>query len=76
MALPWKSAFWLSPFQRLIALSFAKISDQHLTNRDISKSWLEKYTSRPVEYLPVFSNVGEINFYIRYAPKCVGCIWQ
>lgn len=61
MALPWKSAFWLSPFQRLIALSFAKISDQHLTNRDISKSWLEKYTSRPVEYLPVFSNVGEIN---------------
>lgn len=57
---PWRSAFWLSPWQRGIVRALAQISDFWLTNRAASGHWIaQRSAPRPHAVLPVFSNVGE-----------------
>lgn len=59
---PTSSSFWLSPVQRWVALSLAKLSDQVITNRAGSARWLENripaHRGR-IHASPVFSNLGE-----------------
>jgi hypothetical protein len=59
---PWKSQFWASPIQRLLAARLIEISDCSLTNTDLHATMLnglsaDKCHDFPI--LPVFSNVGE-----------------
>ncbi len=59
---PTSSSFWLSPVQRWVTLSLAKLSDQVITNRAGSALWLENrvpiHRGR-IHASPVFSNLGE-----------------
>jgi hypothetical protein len=58
---PWRSSFWLFPFQRLLARRLLAASDGAITS-------LERYVGRlgrpapneGVEVMPVFSTVGEV----------------
>jgi hypothetical protein len=57
---PWRSAFWLSPWQRHLAARLARVSDGIVTSLDLYASYLRR--GRPaaaVHVLPVFSSVGE-----------------
>jgi len=58
---PWTSAFWISPVQRYVAISLAKLCQAVVTNRAKSADWLRRYVSAEtsVRVQPVFSNVGE-----------------
>lgn len=58
---PWRSSFWLSPFQRLITTRLLAQSDFWLTNRRASADWLAQRggTGKPSVTFPVISNVGE-----------------
>ncbi|MBK9785788.1 MAG: hypothetical protein IPP59_17260 [Betaproteobacteria bacterium] len=57
---PWKSSFWLSPIQRIIAKKIAERADFWVTNREKSADWLMQYAgNKPHAVLPVYSNVGE-----------------
>lgn len=60
---PTNSSFWLSPVQRWVAASLARLSDRVITNRAGSAEWLQKRA--PVHHdqirvSPVFSNLGEV----------------
>lgn len=70
---PWKSAFWLSSFQREVALELAAMSDFWMTNREGSAEWLRQYAGdKPHAVLPVFSNVGEmLDYSSMRVPKVV-----
>lgn len=60
---PTSSSFWLSPFQRWVAMSVARLSDRVITNRTASAQWLEKHAPGhrgQVRVSPVFSNLGEV----------------
>jgi hypothetical protein len=57
---PWRTAFWMSPAQRYIAIRMVRLCDYWITNRELSETWLRKYSTTKLNaVLPVFSNVGE-----------------
>jgi hypothetical protein len=59
---PWRSSFWTSPLQSWIAKTLARRSEQRITNRAASATWLAAASHHPmnaISALPVFSNVGE-----------------
>jgi hypothetical protein len=59
---PWRSAFWLSPLQRLIARRLHALADVPLTNVERYARWLWRGRlppSAPRRIWPVLSNVGE-----------------
>jgi hypothetical protein len=61
---PTTSSFWLSPIQRWVAWTLARLSDQIIANRTASAVWLEKHAPGhrgKVFVSPVFSNLGEVN---------------
>jgi hypothetical protein len=58
---PWRSAFWLSPWQAAIARRLALLADAVWTNAEQHARWLAG-TAHPdcrIHWRPVFSNVGE-----------------
>ncbi|MGV3660324.1 MAG: hypothetical protein ACO1TE_09060 [Prosthecobacter sp.] len=60
---PTSSSFWLSPVQRWVAASLAKLSDRLITNRAASAKWLEAHVPSQrgqIRVSPVFSNLGEV----------------
>lgn len=67
---PWRSAFWLSGLQALIATRLARMADAVWTNTAQHAGWLRETvdTTTPVHVRPVFSNVGE--------PVCVPALAQ
>lgn len=57
---PWRTAFWLSPWQARLARGFARTADVVLTNAEAHAVWLRRMSpGRRVDVAPVFSNVGE-----------------
>ncbi len=61
---PWRSAFWLSPFQRYIVRRLAERCDFWITSSESNAQWLRRFAgNKPHAVLPVFSNVGEITVY-------------
>ena len=58
---PWRSAFWLSQVQALIARRLARMSDALWTNTNQHARWLRAAvgSSRQIVVRPVFSNIGE-----------------
>jgi len=64
MAPPWRSSFWLSPVQRYIAASLARLSDYWVTNREGSARWLKRFTPGDRgTVLPICSTIGEPTSY-------------
>ncbi|MDY7012619.1 MAG: glycosyltransferase family 1 protein [Cyanobacteriota bacterium] len=59
---PWTSSFWLSPWQKQLAIRLLKLSDRVLTSRE-NYAKLLHHLSRDrhaeISILPVFSNIGE-----------------
>jgi hypothetical protein len=63
--LPWQSSFWLSPLQKNIATRLVRLSDRCITNTQGHAEILSKLVPNPeFKYisLPVFSNMGELNY--------------
>lgn len=57
---PWRSSFWLSPVQRRLAASVARLSDGIATSLALYSRRVSPWTAgREVRVLPVFSTVGE-----------------
>jgi hypothetical protein len=57
---PWKSAFWLRPFQVRIAGNFIGLSDSCFVSNSVIKSAIENYApDKRVHLVPVMSNFGE-----------------
>lgn len=58
---PWRSAFWLSRLQALIAARLARMADVLWTNTECHAGWLRDATdtTATIAVQPVFSNVGE-----------------
>ncbi len=58
---PWKSAFWVSRLQAVIAERLAHRADELWTNAERHARWLRKVPTlaAQVHAYPVFSNVGE-----------------
>ncbi|MGH8101080.1 MAG: hypothetical protein ACREIW_07265 [Chthoniobacterales bacterium] len=57
---PWKSAFWLCPFQRRIAKSIAQISNAAIVSSETMLQELRQLTPEiSASVHPVFSNFGE-----------------
>ncbi|MES2099800.1 MAG: hypothetical protein V4569_08280 [Pseudomonadota bacterium] len=58
---PWRSAFWLSRWQALIAARLARMADALWTNTEQHARWLARVVepATPIRVRPVFSNVGE-----------------
>lgn len=59
---PWQSSFWLSPVQRYVAASLARLSDRVASTSPFGVAWLDgvrRPQASPARLLPVFSNVGE-----------------
>lgn len=58
---PWRSAFWLSRLQALIAARLARSADALWTNTEQHARWLRRAvgSKTAVEVRPVFSNIGE-----------------
>jgi hypothetical protein len=57
---PWRSSFWLSPWQRRLASRLLKVSDSAVTNVELYRRRLSQW--RPgvaARLLPVFSTIGE-----------------
>ncbi|HKV06553.1 MAG TPA: glycosyltransferase family 1 protein [Thermoanaerobaculia bacterium] len=60
MGPPWRSSFWLSPFQRRLAGALARSSAGVVTSLELyKKNLLGRAPGREVSVLPVFSTVGE-----------------
>jgi hypothetical protein len=61
MGPPWRSSFWLSPRQRRLAASLAKLSDGMVTSMGYYRRILQQWVPRKeILVLPVFSTVGEV----------------
>lgn len=58
---PWTSSFWLSALQKNITRKLYLLSDTVITNRKGFAGILNSFSSKPVDVMPVFSNVGEIS---------------
>ena len=57
---PWRSAFWLQPFQRGIARSIARLSDACVVTNRTAQAQLRRLAADiPVSVQPVPSNFGE-----------------
>jgi hypothetical protein len=58
---PWRSAFWLAPWQAQIARRLAQRADAVWTNTEDHAAWLRRQLQpwNEVQVWPVFSNVGE-----------------
>jgi hypothetical protein len=58
---PWRSAYWLQPWQRRTAQRLVRLSDMVVTNSAHHLAWLrgQAPVSLPMSARPVFSNVGE-----------------
>ncbi len=58
---PWRSAFWLQPWQRRTAQRLVRLSDTVVTNSEHHLAWLRAQApaTLPMAAQPVFSNVGE-----------------
>ena len=59
---PWRSAFWVSRLQALIAARLARHADAVWTNTEHHANWLRRVVDSRirVRVRPVFSNVGEL----------------
>ncbi|MBC7996067.1 MAG: hypothetical protein H7Z15_22810 [Rhizobacter sp.] len=59
---PWRSAFWVSHLQALIAARLARQANALWTNTEHHANWLRQTVGPrvPVRVRPVFSNVGEL----------------
>ena len=59
--MPWRSAFWLAPWQTRAARRLARLADSLWTNTAHHAAWLREATggAMPLQVHPVFSNVGE-----------------
>ena len=57
---PWRSSFWLRPFQRRLAAAVTRCSDAMVTSlplyREILRTWAR---GKEIALMPVFSAVGE-----------------
>jgi len=57
---PWKSAFWLHPFQKKIAHDIIDLSDVCVVSNDaIAQAIHQHDEQKPVRLVPVMSNFGE-----------------
>jgi len=57
---PWRSAFWLRPFQVKIARNLIDLSDTCFVSNDVIANEIRAYDSnKAVRILPVMSNFGE-----------------
>jgi hypothetical protein len=75
-AMPWRSAFWLAPWQSRAARRLARLADALWTNTQRHADWLEAAVdaATPLQVRPVFSNVGEAAAPARWqarAPQAV-----
>ena len=60
---PWRSAFWLQPWQKSIARSIARISDACLVSSETMRDTLQRLApGRPISVHPVISTLGEPDF--------------
>lgn len=60
MGPPWRSSFWLSPLQRRLAATLARLSDGLVTSMWLYRRILLRWVpGKEVAVLPVFSTVGE-----------------
>jgi hypothetical protein len=59
---PWRSAFWVSRLQALIAARLARHADALWTNTEHHANWLRRIVDPRIRVCvrPVFSNVGEL----------------
>lgn len=56
----WRSSFWTSNMQKIILLELAHLSHAGFVTSEGGFSQLaQAFTGKPLEFLPVFSNVGE-----------------
>lgn len=59
---PWRSSFWLSPLQRRLAASLARLSEGLVTSMGYYRRILQRWVpGKEVAVLPVFSTVGEVS---------------
>lgn len=66
---PWRTAFWLAPWQADLAARLTRRADAVATNTAHHAAWIERAGARPVTVLPVFSNVGEPDATPRIASR-------
>ena len=71
--MPWKSAFWYSRRQKRAVRRIAEACDLLVTNSRSYMDWLHRETVRqtasPIQYMPVFSQVGEAQQNISLADR-------
>jgi hypothetical protein len=57
---PWRSSFWLSPVQKLIARNILRLTSEGVTPTNVFRDRLLKWNGDArIRCMPVFSNVGE-----------------
>jgi hypothetical protein len=66
--MPWRSAFWYARRQKRAVRRIAEVCDLLVTNTRSYVDWLHRETVRrsasPIQYMPVFSQVGEAQQHI------------
>ena len=71
--MPWKSAFWYSRRQKRAVRRIAEACDLLVTNTRRYVDWLNREIVRPsaspIQYMPVFSQVGEAQQHISLADR-------
>jgi hypothetical protein len=71
--MPWKSAFWNSRRQKSAVRGIAEACDLLVTSNRIYEDWLNRETVRPtaspIQYMPMFSQVGEAREHISLADR-------
>jgi hypothetical protein len=71
--MPWKSAFWYSGRQKKAVRRIAATCDLRVANTCSYVDWLTRETvpraASPVQYMPVFSQVGEAQQHIPLADR-------
>jgi hypothetical protein len=71
--MPWKSAFWYARRQKRAVRRIAQACDLLVTNTRSYVDWLTRETQRrtaaPIQYMPVFSQVGEAQQHISLADR-------
>ncbi len=71
--MPWNSAFWYSRRQKRAVRRIAEACDLLVTSNRIYEDWLNRETVRPIaspiQYMPMFSQVGEAREHISLADR-------
>jgi hypothetical protein len=71
--MPWKSAFWYSQRQKRAVRRIAEACDLPVTNTRNYLDWLNRevvpQAASPIQYMPVFSQVGEAQHHIPLADR-------